>query len=191
MGIRPKFYILVGVDDVVPNDPRLTPMARDEYSVLMWEREMTKEEMFCDEDVYSDWERAEMKWPGYSKCLGDYLYNASGEDDYAISRVVGLVIHKGLHDDQIVRALACIDQKYLESGVERIPTLDPDKHQMIYRHYGYTEDDVKNNMFVQSYFENMPSIARENWSRAQHYLGMVGWKFRKNELRYLLVWEWS
>jgi hypothetical protein len=90
-----------------------------------------------------------------------------------------------------VRALAAIDEKYLTPGYERIPTLDPEKHSLRYRRYGYTQEDIDRNMFVPGVFESMPQMSRMYWEQAKHYLRIVGWDIPEKDLRYILVWNWS
>ena len=91
----------------------------------------------------------------------------------------------------IPRALSTFHSEFEEAGHWRIPTLDKDKHSMRYRHYGYTDEDIANNMFVSGVFESMPAMSRMHWDRAQHYLKLIGWTITKPELRYFLVWDWG
>lgn len=192
MGIRPTFYVLVGIDDVLPDDPRRIEVDPAYVEELLNYRDLKPEECWREDSWFDDYiDAVERKMPGTSNNLADKLYNAEGGSEWYLGNVVGYIVHRGPHDDSIIRALATIDEKYLSTGYERIPMLDPDEHQMMYRHYKYTEEDVRCNRFVSSVFESMPSISRMNWKRAQHYLRLIGWDVPEEDLRYLLVWNWS
>lgn len=187
MGVRPTFYVLVGIDDAHAGDERCTPVDRDFIEEIMYYRELREDELWTDGDLFSDLRDAERKMPGFTRYLADKLFVTSE----GLPNIAGYVVYKGPHDDDIVRALAAIDEKYLEPGWARIPTLDKDEHRMMYRHYKYTDEDIACNRFVPGVFECMPAISRMNWQRAAHYLGLVGWNIPEDQLRYLLVWDWS
>lgn len=198
MGIRPKFHILVGIDDAKRPDPRYKRPDADWLEEILWTRELTESEMWAgkggkDEDgvYWSDWQDAERGIPGRSRLLSDMLYNPTFTNEYVNPTVVGLVLHEGPADDDILRALATIDPKFEVTGYARIPTLTRAEHSMQAQHYGVTDEDIANNMFVPSVFENMPAISRIQWTRAQFYLSLVGWTIPRNDLRYLLTWTWS
>lgn len=192
MGIRPRFYILVGIDDAKVKDPRRVKVNRKHIEEILNFRELTRDEVWRDSEGYfDDYHEWELKVPGATLDLSDKLYNPERSNEYAVGNVVGYVVHKGEYDDDILRAMAATDEMYMESGWVRIPTLDPSEHPLYFRAGGYTDEDVANNMFVPSVFENMASISRIQWARAQHYLRLVGWDIPKTDLRYLLVWDWS
>lgn len=190
MGIRPTFYILVGIDDVAENeDGRYKGVDPEWLEEILNYRELTEEECWRSEDgFFDDYHQAKLGVPGETLQLYDKVYNPTNTSEYHLGNVIGYVVNKGPHDDDIIRALCTIDEKYMQSGYERIPTLDPKDHQLMYRHYGYNEHDVKCNRFVNSVFENYP--ARDDWQRAMHYLKLIGWEVPEEELRYLLVWDW-
>ena len=185
MGIRPQIQIVVGIDDAKPDDSRRKPPDSEWLGDVLNFRKLTKEQCWISRDgIFDDYRDTDRE-------LYRILYNPHFTDEYAVKNVQGLMVHEGPYDDNIVRALAAIDKKYLEAGYERIPTLDPKNHIMSFRRLEYTEEDVKANRFVQSYFENMPQISRMHWERARHYLKMVGLTVKDTELRYLLVWDWG
>jgi hypothetical protein len=194
MGIRPKFYIVVGIDDAKEDDPRYERPDEEWLEEIINFRELTEEECWRDTDddgLFDDYRFAKRGDYGYSLQLYDILYNLHESSEYVVENIRGLITYKGRHDDHIIRALATLDEKFLQSGYEHIPLIDPEEHQLLYRHARYTEEDVKANRFVQSYFENMPPISRMHWKRAIHYLKLVGWTVKEEELRYMLVWDWS
>ena len=191
MGIRPTFYILVGIDDAKPNDPRRFDIDSEYLEDILNFRTLKPDEFWRDneDNFFNDYQQAEQGY--FSKYLSDLLYNAELIQDWYLGNVIGYIVKKGPHDDSIIRALATIDEKYLSTGYERIPQLEKDKHGMQYRHYRYTDEDIRCNRFVSGVFESMPSISRKNWKRAQHYLRLAGWNIPEEDLRYLLVWNWS
>lgn len=192
MGIRPQFYILVGIDDAKPKDPRRIKVDKKYVEDILNFRELTEEEAFRNDDGWDDYYQVkELKVTGMTMNMNDIVYNPRASSEYRVGNVVGLIIDHSEYDSDIMRAFAAIDDKYIDRGWQRIPTIDPKEHPLAYRHYGYTEEDVANNMFVPSVFENMPGISRVQWARAQHYLKLVGWDIPKSDLRYLLVWDWS
>ena len=185
MGIRPQFQIVVGIDDAKDNDPRYTPPDAEWLEEVLNFRQLTEEECWRSKDKFFD------DFRDTDRELYKLLYNPHFTDEYAVKNVQGLMHYEGPYDDNIVRALAAIDDKYLTSGYERISTLDPENHLLRYSRYGYTDEDIKANRFVPGHFESMPQLSRIAWQRAKHYLEMVGWKVQEIELRYLLVWDWG
>jgi len=189
MGIRPSFYILVGIDDAIQNDPRLKPLSRKKLNEIIYERQLTKAECFSSSNgIINDYHEWELKIPGASISLAEKIYNPFLSDEYFVPNVTGYIIERS-HDDHFLRALATLDDRYFKRGYSLIPLLDASEHY--YLSEKYTQDDIDNNMLVASFFENMPSISRIQWGRAQHYLGLIGWTLSKRELRYMLVWDWQ
>jgi hypothetical protein len=192
MGIRPQFRIVVGIDDVIENDPRWVHKVDD---VVIQEDPPVYYPGSADvaNDDWSD-EAEEIRKDMYGcefSVLDEVLYNVLRPIEYRCKNVVGLVIHDGDYDSQIYRALAAIDEKFESAGVMRIPNEDPKAHRLAYRQYGYTDEDVRCNRYVYSVFENSPGISRMYWRRARFYLLQAGWDIPETELRYLLVWDWS
>ena len=184
MGIRPSIYILVGIDDAVENDSRRIPHDKELLDKLMNYSPMTEEEMYRDDDsLVNDYMEWKHKIPGVSRWLYDRVF--------VFDNVVGYVISRSEYDSQVLRALATFDSKYISTGVDRIPTLDVERHKGRYVYSGYTYEDVKCNRFVDGVFESSPSMSRIQWKRAQHYLKYLGWNIPETDLRYLLAWDWS
>jgi hypothetical protein len=183
-------YIVVGFDDAKKDDSRYTPPNAEWLEEILYLRELTREECWRDDDLFNDYRQAKNNEPGYSLCLSDMLYNPTNSNEFVDEGVIGLLLRR-THDDQFMRALSTFHSEFEEAGHWRIPTLDKDKHSMRYRHYGYTDEDIANNMFVSGVFESMPAMSRMHWDRAQHYLNLIGWTITKPELRYLLVWDWG
>jgi len=185
MGIRPQFQIIVGIDDATDNDPRHIPPDEEWLEDIYNFRKLTEEECWKKNDsIFNDFRDTDRQ-------ISSILYNPHFTDEFAVKNVQGVMTYEGKYDDNVIRALATLDNKYLECGYERIPTLDPATRNLLYRHAGYTQEDVECNRFVDSYFENLPAISRMHWQRAVHYLGLVGWTVKETELRYLLVWDWG
>jgi hypothetical protein len=186
---------VVGVDDVVKNDPRRVRRlsAIEEEEILFLDLETQDfypgdgdmdrgdAEPMYRRETYAGWE-----WT----TLDNVLYNVRQTGEYVCNTVVGLIINPGDYDSQIWRVLAAIDEKYMSSGSERIPVLDPNEHPVMFRRCRYTEEDVRCNRFVNSVVENMPEISRGLWKRARYYLLQAGWDIPEEQLRYLLVWNW-
>lgn len=192
MGIRPAFKFLVGVDDVVANDPRrsLVPSVVIEELQPIWyvdDENMDLTDLLTD--LYP--ENRKITYGQDWNVLDDILYNVKQPGEYVCGNIVGLVYEKSCYDDSIIRALATVDEKYMVAGFMRIPTLDPSQHQIHFKRNRYTDDDVACNRFVPSVFENSPEISRMLWSRAEFYLKQAGWNIKQAEMRYLLVWDWS
>jgi hypothetical protein len=186
MSVRPSTYILVGIDNATKEDPRNQKLPKKTLDYLLYDHLLTEEECWHD-DSFSDYHYACIKVPGFSLSLDDRIFNPRLWE-YP-KDVIGYITKYISHDDNMIRALATVDTRFEESGYFRIPTLDPVKHQGVYLHYGYTQEDVAHNLFVPSIFQSYP--ARDDWLRAQHYLGMVGWEIPLTDLRYLFVWSWS
>jgi len=173
MGVRPTVYILVGA--INPTKVRDVPSEKIYEDVV---------EYFGDDQYYAD---AGAQGFDY-KVLGDMVYNPIG--DYP--QVRGLILDE-LYDSDFFRAMVLFDEKYLEDGFLIFPQIDPDKiNNFAYKnHYGFTEDDVKCNRFVETVFESVPSLSRLNWKRAVHYLSKCGYDVEEEELHYILLWEWK
>lgn len=191
MGIRPQFHILVGVDDARPDDERYIGVDAAYLEDVLNFRELKPGEYYTDGDIWDDQRDTSNKVPGQSPWLRDRLYNPELSDEYTFGNIIGMVVHEGPYDDDILRAFAAIDEKYLERGWERIPTMNPGEHHLRYAHYGYNKRDVECNRFVPGVFESWPGVSRIYWARARHYLKLVGWDIPEEDLRYLLVWDWS
>ena len=191
MGIRPQFYVLIGIDDATPVDPRRVNLDPEYLEEILYFRELTPDECWKEDNFFNDHHQGELGIPGCTNQLSDKIYNPTLTSEFALGNIIGYVVHQGPHDDNILRAMAAIDEKYLEDGWQRIPLLNPEEHQLRYRHAGYTPRDIECNRFVAGVFESVATISRMNWSRAQHYLKIVGWNIAETDLRYLLVWNWA
>ncbi len=54
MGIRPKLYVIVGIDDAIKDDPRYTPVDEDFLEDILNFRELEPEEYWKSEDGFFD-----------------------------------------------------------------------------------------------------------------------------------------
>ena len=198
MGIRPSFYIVVGIDDAKPDDPRhVRQLSDEEFQEIVYERDLTEAECYKSKDGWWDdyhqgqlYKQANVRLPEQMMNLGDKLYNPGLSDEYSVGNVIGYLIFR-THDDPIFRAFAAIDpDTYLSTKRSiRIPLLDEVKHPIRAREY--TLEDIRCNRFVPGVFESMASLSRVRWKQAQHYLRLVGWEIPEEDLRYLLVWDWG
>lgn len=189
MGIRPSFKIVIGVDDAIENDPRRVLKVESEVIQELPPTWYTAQDENDTHDIDPDWRKAMygQEW----EYLDSVLYNVLQHGEYCTENVVGLIIHEGRDYEMIFRALAAIDEKYMDNGCTRIPTQDPNDHRLSFKVGGYKDEDVACNRFVPSVFENMSSMSRMWWKRARFYLLQAGWDIPENQLRYLLVWDWS
>lgn len=179
MGIRPQMFLIVGIDDATSNDPRRDKsFDNPDYEV--------KEPILFEDDIDSYWYKTNKIYD-----ISDILYNGYNDDEYVVGNVVGMILHKTEYDSDFIRAWATVNEEFRHKGYKVIPTLNPEEHPMLYKHYDYNEDDVKCNRFVDSIFENMPSISRKEWKRARHYLAQAGWNIPEEDLKYIIVWDWS
>jgi hypothetical protein len=181
MGIRPGVSILVGVDNIKKRDPRhIKHLSLDTVYALdtvYWKSE--------NED-YDD----AIQEPYQGRHITDLIYNPCNTDEYHIPEVTGLFLSH-VYDEDIFRAFAVIYKRLQRKGVLRIPTYKKEDHQLLFKSYRYDDRDVECNRFVDGMFENIPSLARDNWARTRHYLLQLGWDIPETDLRYLLVWDWS
>lgn len=180
MSVRPNLYLVIGCDDIKPEaDPRYkAENAKDLES-------LSAVDYFVYDEV-SDMKRNQYK----EKTLSDLLYNPEPWCSHHFPNITGLIIEE-LFDSNFVRAVATLNEKYLNSQYKRIRTLSPKAHPLLYKHYDYTKEDVKCNRFVPSYFENYTGLMRADWKRALHYLHQAGWMLKETELRYLIILEWE
>lgn len=191
MGIRPSFYILVGIDDAKKDDSRRVAVDEEYLEDILYFRELTRDECWREDDLWDDYHEWELKIPGATLDLRNKLYNPTLSSEFHAGNIIGYVVHRGDYDDDILRAFATLDDKYLSTGWERIPELDPAERPWLVRRGGYSDHDIACHRFVDTVFESMVSVSRIQWKRAMHYLKLVGWDIPETDLRYLLIWDWS
>jgi len=185
MGIRPSMYLIIGIADAIEKDPRFSyPNDVDIYS------DLPVELLWHDGDEPYDEQMREWGTPEFQfRALDDVLYNWSGWGEFSCRGVVGLKLDRQ-YDTDIYRALAAIDEKYMQDGYQLIPE-DDSMSEWALERYGFNEEDRKCHRIVPTVLESMPSLSRLNWKRTVHYMRLAGWNVGEEDLRYILVWHWS
>lgn len=186
MGIRPSMYLVIGVCNLVENDPRHTKQFHYPDEDLTWEKPVEYYE--CDN--FSDKHYHIMNIPGYQfSKLGEIIYNPNNRQEYVCTNVTGMIVDE-LGDIDILRALSILYPEFDEAGYKEIPT-KKELTEFRKRRCRITEEDVKCNRFVDTKLVSIIEQSREDWKRAIFYLKQCGYEFREDELRYILVWDWS
>jgi len=187
MGIRPRMSLIVGTYSVNSKHKKSTS------KLDIWEDEIPDSLLWEDNDDFHKLYDLNMrKWgtPEFQfSCLGDIIYNPSGDDEYENKGVIGLIITKGEYDSTIFRAMAAIDSRYMVGGYSIVP--DENISSWMFKRIGYTDDDKRCHRIVNTVLESMPQLSRIDWKRAVHYLKLCGWDINEDELHYILVWDWS
>lgn len=186
MGIRPRFQVILGIDDVIGNDVRW--VNRD----IEYEKEiefLIDKELLCNDKRKGEWLRNgfDVKGPKY---IYEILYNERLYGEYVVDNIVGFIHYDGKYDSQILRAFAAIDEKYLNSGYMILPS-NKNISEWRRRIDHITDEDIKSNRVISSVYENMSSMLRLDWARAQFYLKQAGWEIPQEQLKLMLVWTWS
>lgn len=186
MGIRPQFYIMVGITNANPKDRKLVATyddLDDESKLVYYQSDWDDDKRYHDQEI-----------PGYEfSTLGEIIYNPFADPEYTIGNVVGMLLsHKTKahnYDDDVLRALATVDEKFMHKGYLTIPGIRKDERRMLRDKITY--EDIECNRVVPGVFESMIQISRLHWKRAVFYLAQVGWIVSEKDLYYILAWDWS
>ena len=186
MGVRPSMYLVIGVSNLIEDDPRYTKQFHypDEDLTFM------KPVKYYECDNFSDKHYNMMNVPGYQFSeLGEIIYNTNNSQSHVCPNVTGMIIDE-IEDTDILRALSLLYPEFNSSGYKDIPT-KKELSEFRKRACRITEEDFRCNRLVDTRLVSIIEESRENWKRAVFYLRQCGYEFREDELKYILVWDWS
>lgn len=106
--------------------------------------------------------------------------------EFGIPFIIGLQTSQGMYDDYCLRALAMIDEKYLEPGYQIIPPVDIEKNP------NAANIMAKANVNQQHFYKQGFYSDVSQWTSSVQFLfNYIGLKVENNELKWMLYWQWS
>lgn len=175
MGIRPSFYLVIGLDNVKDNDKRLRL-----DNTHLFEQEI---DYFAKVNDKLWFERQGEPFATYDSIL--YNMNGSQTDKSLNNNITGLIIEEHF-DSWILRSLLNKSFGYNNKGFFRFKLVEK-KH--ILRYDEYDMDDV----LCHRHIKHRPittHMLKTHWERAEYYMNKVGWAVTQRNLRLLCVWDW-
>lgn len=183
MGIRPSMACIFGIDNFVPDKIFIEySRERDEYPPP----DVNDQGGIGQKGVYyalNKYDPKEKMW--VKKQWYDLIWH---DDEFGESNVIGYILAKLPYDSQVVRAMALIDEKYLEPGHTIVPATT--QRRMINRVTGEKLDVLPQHRYGQGYFDSV-----EQWIRVTQYLfeimRMPERYLAPERMKWMLVWQWS
>lgn len=190
MGVRPKMYLVFGIDNFEhSNWPDWGDDDRKLYDEPLYipesELDGSDFERLFLRDAFMDY--TTKKWG----VIADFLYYGRDWNP----GIVGMIVHESHYDTDMVRVLAQFHDEYEMSGKKDLPILDPEQNLLYARQVKNRQPRCGDIEWQWSWFYSATVEAHSMWPVRAY---CARWLFQQSKIevdyrqfKAMLVWEWS